>query len=522
MTGKIRIKPLKSKKANTIYNSIMAMLLVAIVFSGAMFVGSVRGWFSEESSLRVTEKTGLSNINRKGIAYSLKEGVSLQRGDQLVTLDGSKAVLETDSGKITLHENTQVEVVEAKGDELSLKVIQGEVFFDLHMPKGESLETIMGEERLVSSSGVYSVSVPSGTKSVYVYGGSVQLEKEGETVVLNQGEMLTILEDQTGVKEYLMGEIKAEGLNDFILNLLQNESYGVSLFFTEEELAQVVAKRQASLILLEEERKDQEEHALAQGNDGVIPVEPGSVNDKEEPSERGDTPSDVPKDPSNSSSESSSPEETLPVKEETPSGGGSSSSESSKPKDPIKEETPPATTPPKEDTPPSVKPPKEETPSVETPEEEDKKPPVEPPKVTKPTPKVLKATISIRVDSILSNMGELTVGKEKYVPQNGVILKASSVGFYEGETVFDVLKRATKAAGIQLEYAYVPLYESYYVEGINHLYQFDVGSESGWMYKVNGWFPNYGSSAYKLKDGDVIVWAYTCKGLGADIGGSVN
>ena len=38
------------------------------------------------------------------------------------------------------------------------------------------------------------------------------------------------------------------------------------------------------------------------------------------------------------------------------------------------------------------------------------------------------------------------------------------------------------------------------------------------MYKVNGWFPNYGCSSYKLEDGDTIVWCYTCKGLGTDVG----
>ena len=39
------------------------------------------------------------------------------------------------------------------------------------------------------------------------------------------------------------------------------------------------------------------------------------------------------------------------------------------------------------------------------------------------------------------------------------------------------------------------------------------------MYKVNGWFPNYGCSSYYLEDGDTIVWTYTCNGLGADVGG---
>lgn len=133
----------------------------------------------------------------------------------------------------------------------------------------------------------------------------------------------------------------------------------------------------------------------------------------------------------------------------------------------------------------------------------------------------LSCTIQIRCDTILDNMENLEPGKNAYVPANGVILATSTIGFVDGETVFDVLKRACEAAEIQLEYSWTPMYDSYYIEGINNLYEFDCGNESGWMYKVNGWFPNYGCSAYPLKDGDVIVWCYTCNGLGADVGGGM-
>ena len=89
----------------------------------------------------------------------------------------------------------------------------------------------------------------------------------------------------------------------------------------------------------------------------------------------------------------------------------------------------------------------------------------------------------------------------------------------EGETVFEVLQRVCSAAEIPLEYSWTPMYNSYYVEGINNLYEFDCGPESGWMYKVDGWFPNYGCSGYTLSGGENIVWCYTCNGLGADVGG---
>ena len=115
-------------------------------------------------------------------------------------------------------------------------------------------------------------------------------------------------------------------------------------------------------------------------------------------------------------------------------------------------------------------------------------------------------------------MSDLDPTKAGYVPSSGCILPVITVEFTKGETVFDVLARACKQYNIQIEYSWTPMYDSYYIEGINNLYEFDCGYESGWMYKVDGWFPNYGCSSYELTGGESIVWCYTCKGLGEDVG----
>ena len=154
---------------------------------------------------------------------------------------------------------------------------------------------------------------------------------------------------------------------------------------------------------------------------------------------------------------------------------------------------------------------------TEAPTEAPTEEPTEAPTEAPTEPKNI-CTITIRCDTILSNMDNLDPAKAGYVPSSGVILSTKTVVFEDGETVFDVLKRVCSACGIQLEYSWTPMYDSYYIEGINNLYEFDCGFESGWMYKVNGWFPNYGCSSYTLKDGDSIVWYYTCNGLGADVG----
>jgi len=132
--------------------------------------------------------------------------------------------------------------------------------------------------------------------------------------------------------------------------------------------------------------------------------------------------------------------------------------------------------------------------------------------------KKLSCTLSVRCDTIISNMELLTAGKAGNVPQSGTIFSERPVTFYEGESVFNLLVREMKKNGIHLEFVNVPVYNSAYIEGIANIYEFDCGELSGWMYKVNGYFPNYGCSSYQLKAGDRVEFVYTCD-LGNDVGG---
>lgn len=66
-----------------------------------------------------------------------------------------------------------------------------------------------------------------------------------------------------------------------------------------------------------------------------------------------------------------------------------------------------------------------------------------------------------------------------------------------------------------MESKWTPLYESAYIQGIHNLYEFDVGSGSGWMYSVNDWYPNYGCSCYTVQPGDVdLLGLYLRSGTG--------
>lgn len=143
--------------------------------------------------------------------------------------------------------------------------------------------------------------------------------------------------------------------------------------------------------------------------------------------------------------------------------------------------------------------------------------PVEPENQEINNKKAYTCTFSIECSTILNNLPDLDPDKRELVPSDGVILAPTTVTFYDGESVYDVLQRVCKEKGIHMEASWTPVYNSAYVEGIHNLYEFDCGSLSGWMYAVDGWYPNYGCSRYQLKDGEKVEWRYTCD-LGVDVG----
>jgi hypothetical protein len=109
------------------------------------------------------------------------------------------------------------------------------------------------------------------------------------------------------------------------------------------------------------------------------------------------------------------------------------------------------------------------------------------------------------------------IGKYDTADANGGIVYSGAYQLNGGETAFDVLKNSMREAGIPLEFSTTPLYNSVYVEGIDNVYEFDFGDLSGWMYSVNGSFPGYSSSEYKVSAGDEIKFVYTLD-LGKDVG----
>ena len=137
------------------------------------------------------------------------------------------------------------------------------------------------------------------------------------------------------------------------------------------------------------------------------------------------------------------------------------------------------------------------------------------------TPQSATVTLSIECKTVLENLSELDPALKagNFVPEDGVILPCTRYVLRPGDTVYDILSRAVRYNKIQMEYqgADKNSFSSVYIKGINYLYEFSCGPLSGWMYTVNGIFPQYGCSKYELSDGDRIEWVYTCD-LGRDVG----
>ena len=94
-----------------------------------------------------------------------------------------------------------------------------------------------------------------------------------------------------------------------------------------------------------------------------------------------------------------------------------------------------------------------------------------------------------------------------------VFLSNRFVTLLPNDTVYSVLRRT----GLTIDSSDNALFGTY-VHSINGWGEFDAGELSGWMYRVNGSFPDFSSSLYELRNGDRIEWLFT-RDLGLDIGG---
>ena len=108
----------------------------------------------------------------------------------------------------------------------------------------------------------------------------------------------------------------------------------------------------------------------------------------------------------------------------------------------------------------------------------------------------------------------------------GTIIAPTKVPYKAGENIAQVTKRLLDHLGIGMEHSgtlesgfYLGAITNFEVDGTPYdsMAEFDAGVGSGWMITQNGTFINQGASEFKVNDGDILKWQYSCQ-LGADIG----
>lgn len=498
-----------------ISNSIMVFAILLIVFSGVMAVGNMKGWFDHGKSadhFTVEEQNGYAAIERNGVSYSLDKGTVLRAGDQIETLTDSSLQLgiEDNATVIAVNQETAFIVETCKKDSLSITITKGECYIAKTADDIE-LAVTLGDKKVICNKNkeetVLSIDVQEGSKSVHVMEGGISVSDSSQILEVPCGNTYLFLNQKNVKNQESMEMLTAASLDDFVLEHALDNCQQKGFIFTKDEITAVLeerkqeqtSKNEALLTIKKDEGRQKSDKDGKKGKESKISESDAKTNENPNVSVNPETkPSHSGK---NINSETVSPRSNTNTNQNSNTSISPSSNQNTRQKK--KRQTPKNTAKPDGSKEPQITPEQNQNKDTDGSAEKDKK--------------VYTCTIAINCDSILNHEENLKSSKSRYVPQDGCILSTTRVEFTEGETVYDILKRACDKLDIQLEASYTPIYKSYYVEGIHNLYEFDCGSQSGWMYKVNGWYPNYSCSAYKLKDGDTIVWNYTCEGLGDDI-----
>ena len=107
---------------------------------------------------------------------------------------------------------------------------------------------------------------------------------------------------------------------------------------------------------------------------------------------------------------------------------------------------------------------------------------------------------------------KITAYIKVYDPKGQTYLQKKSFSVEKGTNAYELLCKT----GLKIETENTAY--GIYIKSIEGLGEFDAGQKSGWMYSVNGEFPDLSLDSYKLASGDFVELIYT-RAYGTDIGG---
>ena len=241
-------------KKKTILNALMVLIIVLIAVSGLMVVKNLKepvtaaGAAETALQMSITEKSGIVTVERSGIAYELDGEAAVQKGDVFRSKKSAQLSLSEEKGKLILGENSELKAE----DDLTLK--RGELFADYRT--AESAVLYAEETEIVSEQAVLSLSVQSGSQTVYVYAGTVLTG----SAQAQAGQRISMVEQEDGSIETEVISFAASALSDSQIQILQNCKMDDSFCFSADKLDEVLTLRseekakaqQAQLLLAEQ------------------------------------------------------------------------------------------------------------------------------------------------------------------------------------------------------------------------------------------------------------------------------
>lgn len=128
----------------------------------------------------------------------------------------------------------------------------------------------------------------------------------------------------------------------------------------------------------------------------------------------------------------------------------------------------------------------------------------------------VKITVAIdnRVLNEKANFEKVKPEYQKYISEDGYILKDIEVEVYGDATVLEILEAVSKETNTPIVVSEMSSMK--YVSAINHLEGGSVGDMSGWLYDINRESATVGADQMKVKNGDKVRWAFSLDG-GEDI-----
>ena len=83
-------------KKTSFLNIVIIILMIIVAVSSVLFIGNSREWFSkakkeDEFSVTAPLVEGSVSVIRRGAGYTLKEGIGLAAGDEVISSAGASA-----------------------------------------------------------------------------------------------------------------------------------------------------------------------------------------------------------------------------------------------------------------------------------------------------------------------------------------------------------------------------------------------------------------------------------------------